>query len=141
MPYLAMLDRLKAFLLSPSAMLFTCGYSFADEHINDVICRSLEANPTAHVFSFVFGKLDEEKYALGRKCALSTPNLSMQAFDKAIIGRNVGEWHTEDIDSLSLPEGVLVKDGTTIHLKLGDFAALGAILRGLSGVDGATDAA
>lgn len=139
MPYLAMLDRLKAFLLNPSAMLFICGYSFADEHINDIICRSLETNPTAQVFAFVFGGLDEEKYTLGRKCALSTPNLSMLAFDKGIIGRNMGEWQTEDVDALSLPAGVLVKDGATVLLKLGNFAALGDILRGLSGSDGAAD--
>ncbi len=135
MPYLAMLDRLKAFLLNPSAMLFVCGYSFADEHINDVICRSLEANPTAQVFAFVFGKLDESKYALGVKCAFSTPNLSMLAFDKGIIGRNLGEWYTEDIDALSLPKGILAKEDTAISLKLGDFAALGNLLRGISGVE------
>lgn len=141
MPYLAMLDRLKAFLLAPSAMLFICGYSFADEHINDVICRSLEANPTAQVFALVFGRLDEDKYALGRKCASATPNLSMLAFDKGIVGRNVGEWHTEDVEALSLPADVLVKAGTEIHLKLGNFAALGDILRGLSGADVTNNAA
>ncbi|WP_339828953.1 SIR2 family protein [uncultured Parvibaculum sp.] len=133
MPYLAMLDRLKAFLLNPSALLFICGYSFSDEHINDIICRSLETNPTAHVFAFVFGKLDEPKYALGRKCAFSTPNLSMLAFDKGIVGRNLGEWHTEDVNALSLPPGILVKDDAIISLKLGDFAALGSLLRGVSG--------
>lgn len=141
MPYLAMLDRLKAFLLSPSAILFICGYSFADEHINDVICRSLEANPTAHAFAFLFGDLDDAKYALGRKCASSTPNLSVHAFDKAIIGRNVGNWQAEDIGSLSLPEGILVQDGAKTLMRLGDFAALGQILRGLSGFEGTTNAA
>lgn len=141
MPYLAMLDRLKAFLLNPSAMLFICGYSFADEHINDIICRSLETNPTAQVFAFLFGKLDDPRYALGKKCASATPNLSMLAFDKGIIGRNLGEWQTDDIDDLSLPAGILVKDGTTSLLRLGDFAVLGDLLRGLSGAeDGIDDA-
>lgn len=133
MPYLAMLDRLKAFLLSPSALLFICGYSFADEHINDVICRSLETNPTAHVFACVFGPLEDKRYALARQCALSTPNLSLLGFDKAVIGRNLGNWASEDIDSLPLPPGVLVKSGDEITLRLGDFAALGALLRSLSG--------
>ena len=133
MPYLAMLDRLKAFLLNPSALLFVCGYSFADEHINDIICRSLETNPTAHVFAFVFGKLGEPKYALARQCALSTPNLSMLASDKGIIGRNSGEWQSEDVEALPLPSGVLIKDGDVVSLKLGDFAALGDLLRELSG--------
>lgn len=132
MPYLAMLDRLKAFLLNPSALLFICGYSFADEHINDVICRSLEANPTAHVFAFLFGDLDDPKYKHGKNCALSTPNLSIIAFDKGIIGRNPGLWKADDIESLALPPGILTKNDTAISLNLGDFAVLGRLLRGLS---------
>lgn len=133
MPYLAMLDRLKAFLLSPSSLLFICGYSFADEHINDVICRSLEANPTAHAFACVFGELEWEKYKLARQCALATPNLSLLGFDKAIVGRTLGEWSGEGADDLVLPSSILVKDGDKVTLRLGDFAALGMLLRGLSG--------
>ena len=133
MPYLAMLDRLKAFLLAPSSLLFICGYSFADEHINDVICRSLEANPTAHVFACVFGELERENYKLARQCALATPNLSLLGFDKAIIGRTLGEWSGDGTDELALPSSILVKDGDNVALRLGDFAALGMLLRGLSG--------
>jgi hypothetical protein len=141
MPYLAMLDRLKAFLLAPSALLFICGYSFADEHINDVICRSLETNPTAHVFACVFGQLEDEKYALVRQCALATPNLSLLGFDKAIIGRNLGNWVSDNIYEFPLPPGVLVESGDEIKLRLGDFAALGALLRGLAGAGAADDEA
>tara|TARA_R110001592_G_scaffold141033_1_gene362287 strand:+ start:10819 stop:12018 length:1200 start_codon:yes stop_codon:yes gene_type:complete len=140
MPYLAMLDRLKAFLLNPSALLFICGYSFADEHINDIICRSLETNPSAQVFALLYGDLSQQKYELGRKCALSTPNLSILAFDQGIIGRNVGEWQAADIDALPLPTGILVKNGSVVLLKLGDFAALGSLLRGLSGTEDGSDA-
>lgn len=39
MPFLAMSDRLTSFLLKPHAVLFVCGYSFGDEHINDTINR------------------------------------------------------------------------------------------------------
>lgn len=133
MPYLAMLDRLKAFLLKPSAILFICGYSFADEHINDVICRSLGTNSTAHIFAFMFGDLDDKKYLTGRKCALSTPNLSMLGFNKAIIGRNPGVWRPLDGDPPALPPEVLVLNGKTISVGLGDFATFGNLLRGLSG--------
>lgn len=139
MPYLAMLDRLKAFLLAPSALLFICGYSFADEHINDVICRSLETNPTAHVFACLFGALEDARYTHARQCALATPNLSLLGFDKAIIGRNLGSWMSDDVDALALPPGVLVKSGDEIALRLGDFAALGALLRGLAGAGVTTD--
>lgn len=133
MPYLAMLDRLKAFLLAPSALLFICGYSFADEHINDIICRSLEANPTAHVFAGMFGELEVDSYQLARECAQATPNLSLLGFDKAIIGRNLGTWRSDDIGTLPLPPGVLEESEDEISLKLGDFSAFGALLRSLSG--------
>src|SRR3546814_20748429 len=92
MPYLAMLDRLKDFLLNHSSLLFMSGYSFGDEHINDIICRSLETNPSAHVFAFLFGQLDSPQYDHAKECALSTTNLSCFAFDKGIIGRIEGEW-------------------------------------------------
>ncbi|CAN1546778.1 SIR2-like domain containing protein [Rhabdaerophilaceae bacterium] len=141
MPYLAMLDRLKAFLLGHSALLFICGYSFADEHINDIICRSLEANPTAHIFACLFGELETPNYALARQCALATPNLSLLGFDKAIIGRTLGEWSSDEPDALALPSGILVKDGEKITLQLGDFGVLGTLLRGLAGDGTANDAA
>ncbi|MCF4166654.1 SIR2 family protein [Zavarzinia compransoris] len=132
MPYLAMLDRLKAFLLAPSALLFVCGYSFADEHINDVICRSLESNPSAQMFGALFGKIDDPRYALARQCALETPNLSLFGFDGAIIGRNKGVWASDDPDAIPFPAGLIEKDGDNISFRLGDFAALGALLRNLA---------
>lgn len=133
MPYLAMLDRLKAFLLKPSATLFICGYSFADEHINNVISQSLGTNSTAHVFAFMHDKLGQDKYRIGRECALRTPNLSMLGFDEAIIGRNPGTWRAHDGDPPALPPNIFVLDGTTASVRLGDFAAFGNLLRDLSG--------
>lgn len=141
MPYLAMLDRLKTFLLKPSAVLFICGYSFADDHINDVICRTLETNSTAQVFAFMHGSLGDDKYTLGRNCAIDTPNLSMIGFDQAIIGRNLAGWRADPIEDLALPHNVLVTDGTDVSVRLGDFAALGDLLRGLAGIQDRTDEA
>lgn len=136
MPYLAMLDRLKEFLLNPSSLLFISGYSFGDEHINDIICRSLESNPSAHVFAFLFGDLDSPQYSQAKECASATPNLSVLAFDKGIIGRIEGEWSAaDDTDSYNLPSGVVNVDASTktCVLKLGDFMVLGNLLKSLSG--------
>ena len=47
MPYLAMLDRLRDFLARGQGVLVTCGYSFADQHLNEVILHGLRSNPTA----------------------------------------------------------------------------------------------
>ncbi len=55
MPYLAMQDRLRAFLSRGQAVLITCGYSFADLHLNQAILQGLGGNPKAVCFGLVFG--------------------------------------------------------------------------------------
>ena len=134
MPYLAMLDRLKAFLLKPSAVMFICGYSFGDEHINDIICRSLEANTTAHVFAFMYGELNENKYKSAMQCAERVPNISILADNRAIIGRNLLNWE-EDSDKRDAILNTLVKETETdLPIKLGDFSTFGKLLRGITGI-------
>lgn len=144
MPYLAMLDRLKGFILSPSSILFTSGYSFSDDHINDVIVQALQSNSTAMCFAFVYGNLDEEKYANARQCAKRVPNLSLIAFDKGIIGRLEGDWHLNDEEKVGeIPAEVIVKiveegegedekEITRYEFKLGDFGKFGQFLREMS---------
>lgn len=142
MPYLAMLDRLKAFLLQPSAILFLSGYSFSDEHINDIICRSLEANPTAQLFAFIYGDLANAQYDKARACGCRTPNLSVLGEFSAIIGRVEGPWKAlADDPPASMPPETLGKhaDGRT-QVGLGDFAKFGTLIRYLTG-EAADDAA
>ena len=50
MPYSAFMDRLNLFLKQDDAVLFVCGYSFGDEHINERIISALKTDTTAHVF-------------------------------------------------------------------------------------------
>ena len=135
MPYLAMLDRLKAFVLQPSAVLFMSGYSFSDEHINDMICRSLEANPTAQVFALLYGDLADARYDKARACGCGTPNLSVLGTFSAVIGRVEGQWKAlADEFPASMSPGALGKqaDGRT-QFGLGDFAKFGTLIRYLTG--------
>lgn len=135
MPYLAMLDRLKAFLLQPNAILFTSGYSFSDEHINDVICRSLEANPTAQVFGLIFGDLADDRYKKARECGCQMPNLSVLGEFSAIIGRIEGPWKAlaDDMPN-SVPPGAVSKAaGDRTSVGLGNFATFGNLIRYLTG--------
>lgn len=145
MPYLAMLDRLKEFLLTPSCALFVSGFSFSDYHINDIILQSLKTNPTAVVYAFLFGDLDDAKYEKAKNCAKSVSNLSLMAFDKAIIGRNEGLWSLKDEELINdIPGNSAISINKTIEvngnkevmqsfqLRLGDFGRFGAFLRELS---------
>lgn len=122
LPYLAMMDRLKNFMRRPGSILVTSGYSFRDQHINEIIDQSLRANPTASVQGLLFDKL--EIYPDAKQLARGLPNLILLAEDGAMVGSSSGEW---------VP--TIEEDGTTNPTKcnLGDFLALGSLLRQLIG--------
>jgi len=144
MPYLAMLDRLKDFLMSGSAALFLCGYSFSDDHINNVIVQTLRNNPTGIAFGFLYGELEDPKYQKAIECAKSVSNLSLIAFDKAVIGRNIGRLVLKDEGTIvDIPAEIVrltPKKGEegkhtepkSAELLLGDFAKFGQFLREIS---------
>lgn len=139
MPYLAMMDQLRSFLKGPGAVLITCGYSFGDEHINDIIVQGLEGNIVATVFGLLYGTLAEYPSIL--EIAKGRGNLSLIARDGGIIGKRVGGWEPrvkeefpENPPSIDWEE-TGGDDPRELHgpkLMLGDFARLAALLEGLS---------
>ena len=141
MPYLAMMDRLRAFLKQPAASLVVCGYSFRDEHINEVLVEGLQCTPTAIAFALQFGKIDE--YLQAVKLARERPNLTLLAKDAAVITGREAKWPERDADALSADSGNWVtwtpaetEDGNgkrMAEFTLGDFATFGQLLASLSG--------
>ncbi|MCW1825144.1 hypothetical protein A5731_28165 [Mycolicibacterium conceptionense] len=124
LPYLAMMDRLRTFLRKPGAILISCGFSFRDQHINEVIDQSLRANPTASVHALLYGALDS--YDEARRLTTNLHNLSLHAEDKGVIGGREGVWtNGGDADAGS--------PGETVTCALGDFAAFGEFVQGLTG--------
>jgi hypothetical protein len=89
-PYTALLDRLRAFLLTPDTLLITIGFSFADAHISARIREGLGANASASVFAFQYKGLADEICA--RELAVHVPNLSVYARDGAVINGVAGSW-------------------------------------------------
>jgi len=111
-PYSAFMDRLNLFLKQDDAVLFVCGYSFCDEHINERILSALQTNTTAHVFVLNYdiecskGENNKETKShtfssdnnLG-KLASRNRKISVLATRAAIIGGQYGEWKIRpDID-------------------------------------------
>ena len=45
LPFMAYQDRLRRLLASGETLLLVCGYSFSDEHVNEIIFQSLRSNP------------------------------------------------------------------------------------------------
>lgn len=99
-PYIALMDRLTNYLKQPDSVLFVCGYSFGDEHINERIMTALKTNTTAHVFVFYYdicwnGK--KKVYALTdssplTKLAKENSKLSVLGSRNAVLGCQYGKW-------------------------------------------------
>lgn len=142
MPYLALIDHLTNSIKTEPAILITSGYSFNDEHINDAILNALKANPTSIVIALLFGKLSD--YPRASEIAKRRPNISLWAFDQAIIGTRLGSWQPmenfENEDNIAEAVEKIETDSEdgeskiiTWNLKLGDFSKLGDFLQELTG--------
>jgi SIR2-like domain len=92
MPYFAMLDRLKSFLAQGQGVLVTCGYSFSDEHLNEVILQGLNSNSTAVCFGLLFGDRTKADVAVRRGQA----NLSLLGVDGAVLGTIDRNWRSDE---------------------------------------------
>ncbi len=133
LPYLAMLDRLRDFSGRGQAVVVCCGYSFADQHLNEVIMNGLRGNPTAMCFGLMYGA--RAQYKEGIRCATRQPNLSLFAEDGAILGTLDRDWHEKDESShplhgLSAHFEPSIAEGQPAQNKflLGDFKRLGDFL-------------
>jgi len=104
-PYAAFMDRLNAYLKQDDAVLFVCGYSFGDDHINERILSALNTNSTAHVFVLYYDIVWEndeggnviKKYTFSldsdlAKVASNNRKMSVLASRSAIIGGQFGIW-------------------------------------------------
>ena len=136
MPFLAMSDRLTNVLLKPHAVLFVCGYSFGDEHINDTIINALKVNQSANVVALMYGKM--KKDAAGTlvapeavKRALERPNLSIWHDEEAVIGAQRREWSKFVDDKNEFVNFNLKK--VDDRVSFGDFAVFTSFLLELIG--------
>jgi hypothetical protein len=142
-PYVAMMDRLRRVLSErEDAILVTCGYSFGDQHINEVIFDALDGNPRLHVFALCFS--DPPANSELGKAARSRPSILVLGRKRAVVGGQEGTWELNDPSLLETRlEGIFDKTGTgsggatvTGELKLGDFNAFGQLLDQIAGRDG-----
>lgn len=100
-PYASFMDRLNSFLRQDDAVLFICGYSFNDEHINERIMSALQTDTTAHVYVLHYDITKNEKGLRVNsfseesnlaKLAKRSRKLSILATRKAMFGSKIGTW-------------------------------------------------
>jgi len=148
MPYLVMFDRLRFFLRNSQkpVALFIVGYSFSDEHLNDVLVENLKANPSAACFALQYDKL--AAYPIAERLAADNVNLSVLAKDAAVIRRIKAPWVAQPATDFSSIDGAFFRsnpkdqdDGNSNHAEkpydcefiLGEFGRLGKFLDQFSG--------
>jgi SIR2-like domain len=144
-PYLSMLDRLTHILERPAgAVLVVVGYSFGDEHINEIIFDALEAHDRTHVIALQYQELDDEHELMSR--ASRRRNLLVYGPTTAVVAGERRPWALADpvddrtaelldipFDSDAAPEPDSVATGG--RFRLGDFNYFAQFLDSISGDD------
>lgn len=117
-PFVVLMDRFRRALAEHETMAFFAGYSFRDEHLNDILFDAAERNPRNHYVCLCYRAAPEHL----RERAEKTPNISVLAKDECIVGGTHSAYAPEDAAVKHLSSG---KD-----CLLGDFANFAAFMRG-----------
>ena len=129
-PFIAYFDRMRDYLLG-GELLFVCtGYSFSDQHINEILFNCMRQNNRLFVIVFFYKDADVE--TLHKSCSVYL-NLNVFGPTKAIINGELGEWHFNKAAVLPNENAATFWDEKESHLTLGDFNALVDFLVASSG--------
>ncbi len=128
-PFIAYFDRLKNYLLQGETLFIFSGYSFSDQHINEIIFNGLRQNP--RLYSIVMCFSDEQVDAMENN-ASSYLNLCVMGPKKMIINGKLYEW-TFDESIGDQKDSDNYWDKTKKEFLLGDFKKLVAFLVDNSG--------
>lgn len=128
-PFISLHDRLRRLTTSGESLMLVCGYSFGDEHINDIIFSGLRANNRFSVTVLSFDPLagpTADKNLV--KPASGIRNLTVYGPDMAMVGGVLGKWAKPQ----RAPAGVAAWpfwDDAKDQFTLGDFSNLPGFLR------------
>ncbi|MBU0577882.1 SIR2 family protein [Patescibacteria group bacterium] len=129
-PFITYFDRMRDYLLSGELLFVFTGYSFSDQHINEIVFNCMRQNN--RLFVIVFFYKDDDVENLYKSCSAYL-NLHVFGPTKAIINGELGEWHFNK-DAVTLNENTTTYwNDEKSHLTLGDFNALVKFLVASSG--------
>ncbi len=127
-PFVVLQDRLRHALHHPESLVLITGYSFGDQHLNEVLFESARRRPRSEFIAFCFDSIPERVAEI----ALTAPNFQVVSPKEAILGGLRYDWD-EPHDA---PDDVWA-DGT---FELGDFSQLSRFLARSSPPDGELEA-
>lgn len=114
-PFVVLGDRLRRSLSIPETLCIVSGYSFNDDHINELLYDAARHHPSSEILVFCFSEIPSGL----AKQASSIPNLTILGPDSATISTIESKWD-------EFPEETpFWKDGKFI---LGDFRSLSKYL-------------
>lgn len=122
LPFVALMDRFRRALVEPETITLISGYSFGDEHLNEMIFDAAQRHPRSEVVAFCFAAIDPRIEARAK----GTRNLVVLSPDEAIIDGQKGTWSSAG----EVPE--VFEGGKWL---LGDFSNLSAYLARQVGPD------
>jgi hypothetical protein len=139
-PYAAFTDRLSRFLEQDDALLIVTGFSFGDEHINNLIFGALENRPRTHAYALQFEELANESVLIKRSAQRS--NLIVVGPKTGVIGARRAKW--SPTESPSFMDGVFelkaqgaageveAEKPKSGEMKIGDFACFSHFLESMA---------
>lgn len=129
-PFIAYFDRMRDYLLSGELLFIFSGYSFSDQHINEIVFNCMRQNNRLFVVVFFYKDADVE--ALHNSCS---PYLNLHVFGptKAIINGELGEWQFNENATRPNEDTATYWSNDKSQLTLGDFSALVTFLVTSSG--------
>ena len=116
-PFVVLQDRFRRAIRQPETLLLISGYSFRDEHLNEMIFDAAHQRPRSEFLAFSFDALPEKLAG----AAVMIPNLQAIGRSEAIIGGVRGKWDPPPTNGRQ----DIWEDG---GLTLGDFANLARYL-------------
>ena len=135
LPFLAYHDRLRHLVTSGEALLVIVGYSFSDQHLNEVIFQGLRSNSRLAVTVLLFNTIASEDIQRNLlNPTLGVRNLTVYAPDGASIGGRQGLWKEP---KEALPASLTAWpfwDDPTKRFTMGDFRNFVEFLRIFMGV-------
>lgn len=91
-PFVVLMDRFRRALGVPETLTLVAGYSFGDQHLNEMVFDAARAHPRSETVVFCFGDIS----AVVGDVAASSRNISVFGKTEAIIGGQRIKWTREE---------------------------------------------
>lgn len=88
-PFIAYFDRLKDYLFNGEIVFFISGYSFSDQHINEIIMNGLRQNP--RLYTVVFCYSDQQVTTMEETCKFFL-NICVMGPTKVLLNGKLYSW-------------------------------------------------